>query len=55
MKNRIKSLYIREILIKIPSDQNVGRIKKILNRVLHSFDAIGQFKSVKKSINVDFY
>lgn len=53
--NRIKSLYIREILIKIPSDQNVGRIKKILNRVLHSFDAIGQFKSVKKSINVDFY
>jgi primosomal protein N' (replication factor Y) len=53
--NRIKTLYIKEILIKIPADQNVTRIKKILNRVLHSFDAIAQFKSVRKSINVDFY
>ncbi|MFY8187376.1 MAG: replication restart helicase PriA [Flavobacterium sp.] len=53
--NRIKTLYIREILIKIPADQNVARIKKILSRVLHSFDAIAQFKSVRKSINVDFY
>jgi primosomal protein N' (replication factor Y) len=53
--NRIKTLYIREILIKIPADQNVARIKKNLSRVLHSFDAIAQFKSVRKSINVDFY
>ena len=53
--NRIKSLYIREIIIKIPAEQNVSKTKRLLKRVLHSFDAIAQFKSVRKSINVDFY
>uniref|UniRef100_UPI00404A5EF3 replication restart helicase PriA n=1 Tax=Flavobacterium sp. TaxID=239 RepID=UPI00404A5EF3 len=53
--NRIKSLYIREIMIKIPAEQNVGRTKAMLSRILHSFDAIAQFRSVRKSINVDFY
>lgn len=53
--NRIRNLYIREIIVKIPADQSVGAVKNKLRRILASFDAISQFKSIRITLNVDFY
>lgn len=53
--NRIRNLYIREIVIKLPADHAVGTQKNKLRRTLASFDAIPQFKSIKVTLNVDFY
>jgi primosomal protein N' (replication factor Y) len=53
--NRIRNLYIREIIVKIPADQSVGNVKNKLRRILASFDAVSQFKSIKVTLNVDVY
>jgi primosomal protein N' (replication factor Y) len=53
--NRIRNLYIREIIVKIPADQSVGNVKNKLRRILASFDAVSQFKSIRVTLNVDVY
>lgn len=53
--NRIRNQYIRVILIKIPQDKPLVSTKKQIQRILKSFEAIGGYRSVKVTINVDFY
>jgi len=52
---RIRNEYIRTILIKIPINKNLKRIKEIISKNLNSFDAISQYRNVKVGVNVDFY
>lgn len=53
--SRIRNEYIRTILIKIPQDQPIGRVKDTLRKIIHSFEAVPQYRAVKTAINVDFY
>ncbi|MEC4113990.1 replication restart helicase PriA [Myroides pelagicus] len=53
--NRIRNQYIRVILIKIPQQVPLNQTKAQVKQVLKSFEAIGAYRSVKVTINVDFY
>ena len=50
---RIRNEYYKNILLKIPQQQSLGKTKKVLHRIMESFRAIGAFRSVKVVINVD--
>ena len=52
---RIRNEYIRTIMIKIPQNVPLSATKNILRKILNSFDAVAQFKSIKTILNVDFY
>ncbi|MTG98383.1 MULTISPECIES: primosomal protein N' [Myroides] len=53
--NRIRNQYIRVILIKIPQQVSLNKTKLEIKQILKSFEAIGAYRSVKVTINVDFY
>ncbi len=53
--NKIRNEYIRTILIKIPAQQPLTGTKKTIQKVLDSFDSVAQYRSVKVTVNVDFY
>jgi primosomal protein N' (replication factor Y) len=53
--SRIRNEYIRTILIKIPTNSTVGSTKKQLHKMLNSFEAVPQYRSIKTIINVDYY
>lgn len=53
--NKIKNEYIRTILFKISNKEHLGNTKKTIQRILNSFESISEYRSIKKSINVDFY
>ncbi len=50
---RIRNEYYKNILIKIPQKQSLGKTKKVIHKILNSFRAIGAYRSVKVSVNVD--
>lgn len=52
---RIRNEYYKNILIKIPPQQSIGKTKSYLSRVLSSFKAVGMWRSVRVVINVDPY
>ena len=52
--NRIRNEYIRTILIKIPNNANLIGTKKIIKKVLVSFEATSHYRDIKKTINVDY-
>ena len=53
--NRIRNEYIRTIMIKIPSNRPLQGTKKTIQKVLNSFDVVAQYRSIKVTVNVDFY
>lgn len=53
--SRIRNEYIRNIIIKIPTNSHLGKTKKTIEKVLFSFDAIAQYRAIKVIINVDHY
>jgi primosomal protein N' (replication factor Y) len=53
--NRIRNEYIRTIIIKIPTNISIGVTKKIIQKMLNSFDSVAQYRAIKVAINVDFY
>lgn len=53
--NRIRNEYLRTILIKIPENVSQTETKKTIQKILNSFDVIPQYRSVKRTVNVDFY
>ena len=53
--NRIRNEYIRIIIIKIPTNISIVSTKKIIQKMLNSFDAVGQYRAIKVAVNVDFY
>ncbi|MCM8570819.1 primosomal protein N' [Gramella jeungdoensis] len=50
---RIRNEYYKNILVKIPQKQSLGKTKKVVQRILTSFRAIGAFRSVRVIVNVD--
>ena len=50
---RIRNEYYKNILLKIPQQQSLGKTKEVLQKIMGSFNAIGAFRSVKVVINVD--
>ena len=52
--SRIKNLYIRNIIVKIPTNEQLFPIKNYINRCLQSFETIAEYKSIATTINVDF-
>ena len=53
--SRIRNEYIRTIMIKIPTNQSLQGTKKTIQKMLNSFEAVAQYRSIKVSVNVDFY
>ncbi len=53
--SRIRNEYIRTILIKIPQEQSLVNTKKTIQKILNSFEVIPQYRTVKVTVNVDFY
>ena len=53
--NRIRNEFIRTILIKIPQEKSLITTKKMIRKIVNSFESISQFKAIKVGINVDFY
>jgi primosomal protein N' (replication factor Y) (superfamily II helicase) len=53
--SKIRNEYIRTILIKIPQEKHLGNTKKAIQKILNSFDAISQYRTIKVTVNVDFY
>jgi primosomal protein N' (replication factor Y) len=52
--NRIRNEYIRTIMIKIPQNGSLASTKKTIQKILNSFEAIAQYRSIKVVANVDF-
>lgn len=52
---RIRNEYIRNIMIKIPGDASIQATKKTIQKVLNSFDLVSQYRTIKITVNVDFY
>ena len=50
---RVRTQYLKQILIKFPDDSKRNYSKKIIVKSLKSFDAIGQFRAVKVNVDVD--
>lgn len=53
--NRIRNEYIRTIMVKIPLNSSIPNTKKTIQKILNSFEVIPQYRSIKVTVNVDFY
>ena len=53
--SRIRNEYIRTIMIKVPQNQSLQGTKKTIQKMLNSFEAVAQYRSIKVTVNVDFY
>lgn len=53
--SRIRNQYHKNILVKIPPGQPLGRTKEAIAKVDNSFNAVKDFRSVRVIINVDNY
>ncbi len=53
--SRIRNEYLRVILIKIPQQSSLVGTKKTVQKMLDSFERVGQFKAIKVALNVDHY
>ncbi|MGB8703715.1 MAG: primosomal protein N' [Gillisia sp.] len=52
---RIRNEYYKNILLKIPPNQSLGKTKSYVKKVLKSFEAISVWRSVRVIANVDPY
>lgn len=52
---RIRNEYYKNILLKIPPKQSLGKTKEYIHKILNSFSAIGGWRGVRVIINVDPY
>jgi primosomal protein N' (replication factor Y) len=53
--SRIRNLYHKNILIKIPDEQSLQKTKTIIHRVKNSFLSTKLFRPIRLVINVDNY
>jgi len=53
--NRIRNEYMRTIIIKIPANKSLVNTKKTIQKILNSFEVIPQYRTIKVTVNVDFY
>jgi len=50
---RIRNEYYKNILLKIPPNQSLGKTKKYIRKILKSFKSVGIWRSVRIISNVD--
>ena len=53
--SRVRNQYLKNILIKIPQPQSLGKTKEAIKKINSSFEAVGAFKGVRVILNVDNY
>ena len=53
--SKIRNEYIRTIIVKIPQNTSIGNTKKMIQKILNSFEAVAQYRAIKVTSNVDFY
>ncbi len=53
--SRIRNLYLKNILIKIPQNQSLVKTKEAIKKIEVSFNAVKDFRAVRVIINVDNY
>ncbi|WP_461589692.1 replication restart helicase PriA [Winogradskyella sp.] len=53
--SRIRNLYNKNILIKIPPNQSLLKTKEAIRKIDNSFNAVKDFRSVRAILNVDNY
>jgi primosomal protein N' (replication factor Y) len=53
--SRIRNLYNKNILIKIPQNQSLGKTKEAIIKIDNSFNAVKDFRAVRVVLNVDNY
>jgi primosomal protein N' (replication factor Y) len=42
-------------MIKIPVDISIQATKKTTQKILNSFDSVSKYRTIKVTVNVDFY
>ncbi len=52
---RIRNEYYKNILLKIPPQQSLGKTKSYVEKILSSFKSIGAYRNVRVIVNVDPY
>ena len=52
---RIRNEYIKNVLVKLPTQQSVKQTKEMIKKVNKSFNAIAHYRAVKVIVNVDNY
>jgi primosomal protein N' (replication factor Y) len=50
---RIRNLYLKNILLKIPKQQSLSKTKEVISRIKTSFLSISEYRSVRVIIDVD--
>ena len=50
---RVRNQYIQQLMLKFPDNSGRKQLKELLNRAMKSFAAVGQFRSVKISVDID--
>ena len=53
--SRIRNEYIRIIMVKIEGEKGLQNTKKTIQKILNSFDLVSQYRTIKVTVNVDFY
>ncbi|WP_299125817.1 primosomal protein N' [uncultured Winogradskyella sp.] len=53
--SRIRNLYLKNILLKIPEKQSLSKTKEAIQKIENSFNAVKDFRAVRVIINVDNY
>ena len=44
--SRIRNEYIRTIIVKIPQNTSIGNTKKMIQKILNSFEAVAQYRAI---------
>ena len=53
--SRIRNQYIKNVMIKIPPKQSLGKTKKEIDKIKNTFQAVADFRPIRFIIDVDAY
>ncbi|WP_457756427.1 replication restart helicase PriA [Tenacibaculum maritimum] len=53
--SRIRNQYIKNLVIKIPPKQSLGKTKKEVQKIKNTFEAIGEFRAIRFILDIDAY
>ncbi len=53
--SRIRNQYIKNLMIKIPPKQSLGKTKEVIAKVKNTFQAVKEFRPIRFIVDVDAY
>ena len=53
--SRIRNQYIKNVMIKVPPKQSLGKTKSALHKIKNTFQAVADFRPIRFIIDVDAY